>query len=377
VYINITLETIMLQYIKIEGFKSIKTMELELKPINVFIGSNGSGKSNFIAFFKLVNAIFNKQLQRFVIQEKADNLLYFGRKRTQSLYGKMIFATDDENNNAYLFELNQTREGGLYIQREASGYKVSKEDDFRGYYGTQDIEESHIPDSTSFRDKYLRNYLKNLQIYHFHDTSATSMLRKECDIEDNLYLKPDGRNLPAFLYYLQEEHPKTFKRLEKTIKMVAPYIDHLLLEPSRLNKREIELRWVEKEDLQSNFSAYQLSDGTLRFIALATVLMQPEPPEVIIIDEPELGLHPQAISKLAGLIQSASAKTQIIISTQSVNLIDCFDPEDIVTVDRSEEEKQSIFRRLETKPLRKWLEEYSLGDLWQRNIINSAQPFSK
>jgi predicted ATPase len=367
----------MLQFIKIEGFKSIKTMELELKPVNVFIGSNGSGKSNFIAFFKLVNAIFNKQLQRFVIQEKADNLLYFGRKQTQSLYGKMIFAADGENNNAYLFELSQTREGGLYIQREASGYNVAKDDDAKGYKETRNIEESYIPDSTSFRDEYLGSYLKNLQIYHFHDTSATSMLRKECDIEDNLYLKPDGRNLPAFLYYLQEKHPKTFKRLEKTIKMVAPYIDHFILEPSRLNKKEIELRWVEKEDLQSNFSAYQFSDGTLRFIALATVLMQPHPPEVIIIDEPELGLHPQAISKLAGLIQSASAKTQIIISTQSVNLIDCFDPEDIVTVDRSEEEKQSIFRRLESEPLKKWLEEYSLGDLWQRNIINSAQPFSK
>jgi predicted ATPase len=144
-----------------------------------------------------------------------------------------------------------------------------------------------------------------------------------------------------------------------------------------LNKKEIELRWVEKEDLQSNFSAYQFSDGTLRFIALATLLMQPDPPEVIIIDEPELGLHPQAISKLAGLIQSASAKTQIIISTQSVNLIDCFEPEDMVTVDRSDEEKQSIFRRLDAEPLKKWLEEYSLGDLWQRNIINSAQPYSK
>lgn len=150
-----------------EGFKSIKTTELELKPINVFIGSNGSGKSNFIAFFKLVNAVFNKQLQRFVIREKADNLLYFGRMQTQSLFGKMIFATDGEENNAYLFELNQTNEGGLFIHREASGYKVSKDDDIKGYNGTYDIEESHIPDSDSRRDKYLRKYLKSLQIYHF------------------------------------------------------------------------------------------------------------------------------------------------------------------------------------------------------------------
>ncbi|MDP2888653.1 MAG: AAA family ATPase [Bacteroidota bacterium] len=376
----------MLEYIKIEGFKSIKTMELELKPINVLIGSNGSGKSNFIAFFRLVHAIFNRQLQRFVIEEKSDNLLYFGRKTTESLYGKMIFTEGKENNNAYLFKLNQTKEGGLFIQnevsglliqREASGFNVLKDDDFKNYYGKLNIEESYIPESTSFRDQYLRKYLANIQIYHFNDTSATSMLRKECDLADNLYLKPDGRNLPAFLYYLKVEYPKTFRRLEKTIQQVAPYIDHLLLEPSRLNKKEIELRWVEKSDLQSSFSAYQFSDGTLRFIALSTVLMQPEPPAVIIIDEPELGMHPQSISKLAALIKSASAKTQIIISTQSVNLVDCFDPENIVAVDRSEDEKQSIFKRLDPESLKTWLEDYSLGDLWQRNIINSAQPFSK
>lgn len=367
----------MLEYIKIEGFKSIKSMELELKPINVLIGSNGSGKSNFIAFFRMVHSIFNRQLQRYVIEEKADNLLYFGRKKTLSLTGKMIFTEDQENNNAYLFELNQTKEGGLFIHREASGYNVSKEDDIKGYYGVFDIEESFIPGSNSYRNIYLQRYLKNLQIYHFHDTSATSMLRTGCDIADNLYLKPDGRNLPAFLYYLKMEHPKTFKRLEKIIQQVAPYIDHLILEPSRLNKKEIELRWVEKNDLESSFSAYQFSDGTLRFIALATVLMQPEPPAVIIIDEPELGLHPQSITKLAGLVKSASAKTQVIISTQSVNLVDCFEPEDIIAVDRNEEAKQSVFMRLESDSLKNWLEEYSLGDLWQRNIINSAQPFSK
>ncbi|MDO9613786.1 MAG: AAA family ATPase, partial [Bacteroidota bacterium] len=343
----------------------------------VLIGSNGSGKSNFIAFFRMVHAIFNRQLQRFVIEEKPDNLLYFGRKTTESLYGKMIFTKDKKDNNAYLFKLNQTTEGGLFIHHEASGYNVVRDDDFKNYYETQNIEESLIPESNSFRNVYLQKYLKNLQIYHFHDTSSTSMLRKECDLADNLYMKPDGRNLPAFLYYLKIEHPKTFRRLEKTIQQVAPYIDHLLLEPSRLNKKEIELRWVEKNDLQSSFSAYQFSDGTLRFIALATVLMQPEPPAVIIIDEPELGLHPQSISKLAALIKSASAKTQIIISTQSVNLVDCFDPENIIAVDRSEEEKRSVFKRLESESLKNWLEDYSLGDLWQRNIINSAQPFSK
>ncbi|TAJ11329.1 ATP-binding cassette domain-containing protein [Marinilabiliaceae bacterium JC017] len=371
----------MIEYIKIEGYKSMKSMELKLRPINVFIGSNGSGKSNFISFFKMVHAIYNKQLQRFVMEEKTDNLLYFGRKRTEELYGKMIFTEETNTNNAYWFQLAQTKEGGLFIETEAAGYMIDKYDDKTNYYFSHNLIESRVQKSEERakgnRYEYLQNYLSNLQTYHFHDTSATSMLRRECDINDNDFLKTDGRNLPAFLYQFQQEHPKKYNRFVKTVQTVAPYIHEFILKPQKQanNDTEVALRWVDKGDLDSNFSAYHLSDGTLRFIALATVLMQPTPPAVIIIDEPELGLHPQAISKLAGLIEAASTKTQVIISTQSVNLVDCFKPEDIVTVDRSE--NQSIFHRLDSEHLANWLDEFSLGDLWQRNIINSAQPFTK
>jgi predicted ATPase len=169
----------MIEYIKIEGFKSIKTMELALKPINVFIGSNGSGKSNFISFFKLVNAIFNRGLQNHVITEKADNLLYFGRKRTEKLYGKMIFTKDKKNDNAYWFRLAQTSEGGLFIEEEGSGYNVMKDNDYQNYFTHSNIEESFIKKTNSYRDKYLIQYLSKIQVYHFHDTSPTSWLRKE------------------------------------------------------------------------------------------------------------------------------------------------------------------------------------------------------
>ncbi len=202
-------------------------------------------------------------------------------------------------------------------------------------------------------------------------------MRRPCQINDNEFLKSDGRNLPAYLYWLKEKEEKIYRRIETNIKSVAPFIDKFILEPSKLNQEEIELRWVDTGDLSSNFSAYQLSDGTLRFIALATLLMHPKPPSVVIIDEPELGLHPFAISKLAGLMESASSKAQIIISTQSTNLIDHFKPEQIITVDRDAKENQSIFLRLDAEKLKVWLEDYTLGDLWQRNIISSGQPFTK
>jgi predicted ATPase len=367
----------MIEYIEIQGFKSVKNMQLELKPINVFIGSNGAGKSNFVSFFKMLDAIYNRQLSRYVIDEKADNIFYFGRKVTDHVYGKMIFSNGSQSNNAFWFKLEQDKHGGIFIGEEGYGYGVDKDNDYHNYFTSSDIEESKIAKMSGHRYTYINNYLSNIQIYHFHDTSSTSKLRVECDINDNDNLKTDGRNLPAFLYYLQERHTKLFSRIEKTIKSIAPYIDHLILKPNKLNPKEIELRWKEKGDLNSNFSAYQFSDGTLRFIALTTVLMQPEPPAVIVIDEPELGLHPQAIQKLAGLLKMAASKTQLIISTQSVNLVDCFDINDIVTVDRSIDENQSVFKRLDEKNLKGWLEEHTLGELWERNIINSAQPFSK
>lgn len=367
----------MIDYLEIKGYKSIKSLELELKPINILIGSNGVGKSNFISFFKLINAIFNERFQKYVLEERADNLLYFGRKTTANLFGKLIFNSGNGNNNAYFFDLAQTKEGGLYFEKEGSGYNVIRDNINDKYYTLYNLEESNIPKNGSYRNNYLGEHLKNIQAFHFHDTSTTSFLRRECDINDNLYLKQDGRNLPAFLYLLKVNHPKIYTRIEKTIQKVAPYIEKFILEPNRLDENQIALRWVDKGDPESNFSAYQLSDGTLRFIALSTLLMQPTPPTVIIIDEPELGLHPFAIGKLTGMIQAASNKSQIIIATQSPGLIAKFNPEDIVVIDRSIQENQTVFSRLNSEDLKTWLNEFTLGDLWERNIINSGQPFTK
>ncbi len=369
----------MIDYIEIKGYKSIKELKLELKPINILIGSNGVGKSNFVSFFKLINAIFNQRLQKYVIEQDADDLLYFGRKRTETLFGKLIFNSGGGNNNAYFFELMQTKDGGLYIGEEGAGYNVNRQSNFSNYFNNLSIMESKVPNESGRRYTYINRHLTNLQLYHFHDTSITSFLRKSCDIDDNLYLKQDGRNLPAFLYLLKVNHPKIYGRIEKTVQSVAPYIDKFILEPKKIIGQEetIALRWVDKGDFESDFSAYQLSDGTLRFIALATLLLQPTPPSVIIVDEPELGLHPFAINILSGMIQVASSKAQIIIATQSPGLISNFKPEDIVVLDKNIEENQTVFNRLNSDDLNEWLQDFTLGDLWERNIINGAQPFIK
>lgn len=367
----------MIDYIKIEGFKSIRKMELQMRPVNILIGGNGSGKSNFISFFGLIHAIFSDNFQKYVQQEKVDNILYFGRKHTEQMVGKLIFTEDDVHNNAYRFALTPTNEGGLFIDYEGSGYNVLEDNDQLNYFYEHNLQESIFSKHTDNRHQVLRDYISSLRVFHFHDTSSSSLLRRECDLNDNLYLRQDGRNLPAYLYLLKNNHPKIYSRILKTIQSVAPYIKTFILEPRKLqgSQQEIELRWTDGGDPDSNFSVYQLSDGTLRFIALTVLLMQPEPPAVIIIDEPELGLHPFAIGKLAGMMQAISSKTQIIAATQSPGLISHFNPEDIIVIDRSEAENQTVFQRLTAESLETWLTDFTLGDLWERNIINTAQPF--
>lgn len=369
----------MIDYLEIEGFKSIKNLQLRMAPINILIGSNGSGKSNFISFFNLVHAVFNANLQQYSLEEKADNILHFGRKKTEEMRGKLIFTENSQDNNAYRFGIKATKEGGLYLSFEASGYNVETANDSLNYDYEYNVPESVFASHPHPRHQFLRDYVSTLQVFHFHDTSSTSYLRQECNINDNLYFKQDGRNLPAYLYLIKTNFPKIYTRILKNIQSVAPYIKDFILEPRRLkgSQQEIELRWVDKGDPESNFSAYQLSDGTLRFIALTVLLMQPEPPAIVIIDEPELGLHPFAIGKLAGMIQAAAGKSQIIVATQSPGLISNFMPEDIIVVDRSATDHQSTFSRLQADALEAWLQDYNLGDLWEQNILNTAQPFAK
>ncbi|MFA7616754.1 MAG: AAA family ATPase [Weeksellaceae bacterium] len=355
----------MLQNIKIKGFKSIRELDLDLSKINILIGSNGVGKSNFISFFKLVNNIYEQRLQQYSLKIGIDNLLYFGRKNTNEIEGYLDFGK-----NAYMFNLLPSDTGTLFIGREDSILKNQKK--YSPTFYEKDIKESLIKGSLTYRNKYLSEHLKSYKIYHFHDTSSSAPLRSKVNLNDNKYLKENGGNLPAYLYYLQEKHPLNFKRIEKVIQSVIPFFDRFNLSPSSLNEDEILLEWTEKEYSETYFNANHLSDGSLRFIALVTLFMQPELPKVIIVDEPELGLHPTAINRLSGLIKSASDKgCQIIISTQSVSLINNFEAEDIITVDKAD--NQSVFKRLDKELLSNWIDDYSIGELWVKSVIK-GQP---
>ena len=193
-------------------------------------------------------------------------------------------------------------------------------------------------------------------------------MKKTADLNDNRFFRPDGANLAPFLYYLREKHESSYSLIRRTVQRVAPFFDDFALAPQQLNEDKIRLEWRHK-GTDAYFDAASLSDGSLRFIALATLLLQPESlrPSVILLDEPELGLHPYAITMLASLLKQAAAQTQIILATQSPFLLDHFEPEDVLVADRVNGQTQ--LTRLDTPSLETWLQDYSLGQLWEKNEI--------
>ena len=332
----------------IKGYKSIRNLEdFELRNINILIGPNGSGKSNFLSFFELLQAIAKeKGLPNFYVERKggAERFLYLGSKVTQSIKIELIMNSLPKYTKELSVTLNDKFTASTYIS--TVGWDHANVE-------IQDIE------------KHFSGFIA----YHFHDTSDFAALKRACSKRDYEYLRPDAGNLAAFLLFLRKKHEKNYQYIREVIQLAAPFFDDFLLRDSLDNQDETLLEWQQKGS-DYPFHPSQISDGTLRFICLATALLQPNPPSTILLDEPELGLHPYALAVLAGLIQKSSARTQVIISTQSAALIDHFKPEDIILVERKNDE--SIFDHPDTEKLKIWLEDYSLGDIWSRNIIEGA-----
>ncbi len=356
----------MLDRLVVEGFKSIKKLDLELGALNVMIGANGTGKSNFISLFHLINRVVGRKLQLYVpLSGGVDSLLRFGKKHTDKLSLKL-----EIGQNTYRFSLIPTQENTLIFEDEQCTFHDPGYDKPYQLSIGSGHKESNLPAEAKAVPGRIADHIltkiNSWKIYHFHDTGPSSKMKGDCDINDNMVLNPDASNLPAFLYYLRETHNTFYVNILETVRMVAPFFDDFVLRPNPLNKGLIRLEWREKQS-DAYFNAHSLSDGTLRFICLATLLMQPELPSTILLDEPELGLHPYAISLLAGLLESTAHKTQVIISTQSVTLVNQFSPKDIIVVERRD--RQSVFKRLEEKEMGNWLEEYGIGDLWEKNIL--------
>lgn len=361
-----------LERITVTGYKSIQELRSEgsqgfkLRNLNVLIGANGAGKSNFLSLFKLLESIANERLQLFVgVNGGADFLLHFGQKKTKELKIKLELGSAIE-----LFDYEVTL--GPAIPNRLIFLNERGTNRLRGESNGQSLEwgsgqaESGLHRKDIWWEVVIIERLKDWKVYHFQDTTPEAKVKQNPDIHDNHQLKSDGGNLASILYLLKNHYQPFYNRILSTVKLAAPFVDDFILQPMLENAQRIRLKWRHKAS-ENDFDISQLSDGTLRFICLTTLLLQPNPPSLIIIDEPELGLHPYAITVLAGMLRSVSTQTQIIISTQSISLVNEFQPEDIIVVDR--EDDASTFKRLNSEELAIWLEDYSLGELWEKNLV--------
>jgi predicted ATPase len=368
--------------IRIAGWKSIRDIDpkLELGPVNVLIGANGSGKSNFVSLFKMMKELAGRHFQDYIVRSGGvSSILHHGLKSTRDIEVQLEFELD---NVSYLYSAEFTYAipdllifKGEYLGPIGPSYAAPQETMFaRGFHVETSLNRPSPPEPTGPIDRTIEGTIRlfsEFRAFHFHDTSETATIRQSVYIEANQYLYSDGGNLAAMLYLYQETKPAVYLRIVSTVRQIMPMFDDFVLEPQRLNIRNILLNWKQKGS-DYPFGPHQLSDGTLRAMALITLFLQPgeDLPAVIVVDEPELGLHPHAIEIIAGLIRAASLKTQIILTTQSTTFLDNFEPEEIIVVDFRD--GHSLFRHLETEELKYWLEDYRVGQLWEKNVLGGG-----
>ncbi len=370
----------LLNHLSIKGLKSIREADLTLDAVNVLIGANGSGKSNFVSFFKMLNFMMSGALQEYVGRANANDMLYYGSKQTTRMTFQLDFDTD-KGTNTYAFELAHARNTLIftdeYVSFSQRGLKTIAPKTSLGVghkeaalLSKAEEKSESIPVKTCRFAKYT---ITRWRVFQFHDTSDTSPMKQSHYLNDCYYLRDNAGNLAPYLYMLKKECPSHYRKIIRIIQKVFPFFGDFVLEPSPMNQKNINLDWREKgSDLI--FGPHQLSDGSLRFIALATLLLQPKErlPSLIIIDEPELGLHPAAINLLASMVRSISKTHQVILATQASRLVDQFEAKDIVIVERKPDDKRfySEFKRVaHTTELNEWLEDYSPGELWEKNVL--------
>ncbi len=367
----------MLQRLHVSGFRSLREVRLEFSPVTVVIGANGSGKSNLLSVLRMISLMRTRSLRRFVGEQGgASTLLHYGASTTKTLALELQFEAAAMTSTYSALLGYAAGDSFIYLHELVTSGGDAQTLSAQAFSSGGGHAESKLEESAKDQPevKAVEEQLAGLGFFHFHDTSPTSPLRQSSRQSEDRTLQPDGSNLAAFLYRLRaseaEDARKSWSFITSLARRVAPFIKELipdLVDPSRPEQSAIRLYWTDERD--HRFDVHDLSDGTLRAIALFTALGQPSAtrPAFITIYEPELGLHPAAVSVFASLVRSVSEHSQILLATQSPALLDEFEPEDVVVTERVD--GASTFRRLSSTELSDWLEDYSLSELYDKNVL--------
>lgn len=368
-----------LQQVGIRGFKSFSSTEdtlLTFGDITIVLGANGAGKSNLVSFFKMLNFLTSGGLQQYVGRYGVDRLLHYGSKHTESISFELQLYEENKR-TSYTVKLSHGLPDRLFISGEQVQYSREGYSNPQDYFLGPGVSESQLKDDSRTTSKVLHHTLERIRTYQFHDTSDSAHIKRRTYINDARYLRSDAGNLAAYLrmFKVHDSHVRYYRKIVRTIQRIMPQFGDFILDPLPGNTNDVMLNWTDNSGKDYVFGPDQISDGSLRFMALATLLLQPAEylPKVIVIDEPELGLHPAAISELADMIKTASQHAQVIIATQSTRLIDEFGADQVVTVERDPANQVSHCKRLDEKQLESWLQRYSLSELWEKNVLG-GQP---
>lgn len=367
-----------IENISISGYKSIRKLDnLQLSQLNVLVGANGSGKSNLISFFEFLSFLTNKTLGVYVSNKGgADILLHAGKEIANQIACEINFRifrlnTPNESDfDGYKMTLNHSETNALYFSDEQTYFRYGNRGDsqieWHSLYNTSSETRLSSDNRSNQTTQTILAAMKNWKFFHFHDTSFRAKMKFPSDLNDAGYLRTNGENIAAFLYNIELKHNEVFEQICETIRLVAPFFERFVLEPDENNR--VVLKWC--DEYGHIMMPSQFSDGTIRFICLVALLLQPSPPDFICMDEPELGLHPYAIEILTSLIKECSTKSQLLISSQSPSLLDFFEPNNIIVSEHQNGE--SSFCRLDNESLKHWMEEFSLGEAWKSNAFGGV-----
>ncbi|RRD06284.1 chromosome segregation protein SMC [Arachnia propionica] len=361
----------------IEGLGSVRELDLEVTTdVTVLIGANGSGKSNVIGALELISRIWDDSFQQQILNRGGmDGLIFEGTDGRAPVSRIEVHSTPDEHNCTcgYRVELRPADDDRAMLKEWF--FLDDRELRVRFHDG--------VPvEATSSRarrvteqaeDEWQRNFARHVtqllagcRVFHFDDVSAGAPVKGWSTVGDDIALRSDAGNIAAYLLRVKQQHPQHYRDIVTAVRHVTPFFDDFVLEPNPGTER-IRLRW-RQQGMDRTFMAREASDGTLRFICLATLLLGPDLPSTVVLDEPELGLHPAAITVLAEMVHIAGRTGhRVILATQSVPLLSHFDLAEVVVLERRN--GATVATRPNPEELAGFLEDFSVGTMWEMNLL--------